>query len=185
SLYAVTLGLSARALQEEREPARATLERGMAQINGVIQEIRNYIFDLRPPEAEPPGLRAGLDRLVEELRVNALIQPEVELGEIEGLLGPEAEASLLQVIHEATTNVLRHAGASAVAIELRREAGGLVLTVRDNGRGFDPRRAGRRAGDGLRNMAERARRLGGRLTVSSRIGQGTEIRLDAPLDRET
>jgi PAS domain S-box-containing protein len=183
SLYAVTLGLGAQALQEEREATRAALDRALAQINGVIQAIRNYIFDLRVPDAEQQGLRRGLNLLVTELRVNSLVEPEVELDAVEQLLSAEAEASLLQIIHDATTNVMRHASASAVAIHLTRDGDQLVLTVRDNGRGFDPQRAGRRAGDGLRNMAERSRRLGGRLTVSSQLGQGTTVRLELPLAR--
>jgi signal transduction histidine kinase len=85
--------------------------------------------------------------------------------------------------------VIRHAGASAVQISLERTDGRLVLTVSDNGCGFTPPKLGSEglpapsagAGQGLRNMAERARSLGGALDVQSGPGQGTRVRLEVPV----
>ena len=192
SLYAVALGLTAheRALQPAAAQTREPLRQARAQINAVIQEIRNYIFDLRPHELAARGLRAGLEGLAEELRINALVRPEVAVdAAADNLLGPDAAANVLQIVREATANVIRHAGASAVQISLERTDGRLVLTVSDNGCGFTPPNVGSEgwlapsagAGQGLRNMAERARSLGGALDVQSGPGWGTRVRLEVPV----
>lgn len=184
SLYAVALGLGARTrtLDGNAGELREALRQAMVQMNGIIQEIRNYIFDLRPQELETHGLRSGLEMLAEELRVNGLIHAELELlAETEGLLNGEAGANLLHFAREATANVIRHAQASTVTIRLVRVDDKLRLTISDNGRGFDRALAERGGGNGLRNMAERARILGGRLAVTTQPGRGTEVRLMVPL----
>ena len=184
ALYGVVLGLAARGrtLDENTAKTREALRQAMTKINDIIQEMRNYIFGLRPRGLGERGLHAGLQELAQELRTFALVQPELELdGDAEGLLSPDAVASLLHVAREATSNVIRHAGAGEVKIRLARAGAYLVLAICDNGRGFDLKGAGARAGQGLRNMADRARMLGGHLAVRSEPGGGTEVRLEVPL----
>src|SRR5581483_12455688 len=90
-------------------------------------------------------------------------------------------AGIVQVAREALSNVVRHAGARAAAVELERSGDLLVLSVRDDGDGFDPAAGVRSGGDGLRNMKARARALGGRVEIASRPGRGTRVRLEVPL----
>jgi signal transduction histidine kinase len=140
SLYAVILGLGTRARAVEGstgEPARA-LRQAMTRIKGIIAEIRNYIFDLRLHELGEHGLRAGLEALAEELRINTVIRPALEVDPgVEAVLGPDAVRNVLYIAREATSNVIRHARASEVMIRLARTYGRLALTVRDTGGGFD------------------------------------------------
>ncbi|MBI4495161.1 MAG: GAF domain-containing sensor histidine kinase [Chloroflexi bacterium] len=183
SLYAVglTLGAQARTLNGNADETRAALRQAMAQLNGAIREIRAYILSLRLREPEEHGLRPRLEALAQEVQASIQVCPQLELAEgVDGPLEPEAVANLLYIAREATANVIRHAGARAVAIRLEQAEGRLVLTIRDDGRGFDPRRMDRQAGDGLRNMAERARVLGGHLVVLSEPGHGTEVRVEVP-----
>jgi signal transduction histidine kinase len=97
-------------------------------------------------------------------------------------LGAAAAGQVFRIAQEALQNALRHA--DAARIEVRLEGGGdrrLVLSVADDGQGFDagaPVLRGRRLG--LTSMEERAAELGGRLTVSSRPGAGTTVRLELP-----
>jgi signal transduction histidine kinase len=184
SLYAVALGLraQARSLDAPPNPLALALDRAISQVNAIIQDIRNYIFDLRPEELAQHGLRSGIELLADELRVNTLLQPRLKLAtEVDDLLGPDAQADLLAVAREATSNVIRHAGASRVTISLSIAHEQLALLIRDNGRGFQCQQTGAPNGNGLRNMGERARALGGRLVVASRPGRGTSIRLVLPL----
>lgn len=83
---------------------------------------------------------------------------------------------LLQIIREATSNVVRHSGATAVTVRLWRENQGTALEVCDNGKGIDPAAQGR-GGRGLANFQLRVAELGGTLTVAPRVGGGTCVRI--------
>jgi len=184
SLYAVGLGLAARerALGNDVEQAHEVLRHAMAQINVVIQEIRDYIGKLRPVDLGEHGLLAGLAELAGQLRANGLLCPELDLDPAAGaLVTADAAANLLYIAHEAISNVIRHADASAASIRVSAQDGRLVLTIQDDGHGFNPERTGRRTGDGLRNMAERARALNARLNITSAPGRGTRLNLEMPL----
>lgn len=182
SLYAVGLGLGAVAQVLDRDPslARMRLTQACDSVNGVIQEIRNYIFGLRPDAFERHGLVSGLASLAEALKVNSLIELELDLAhDARHAFSAEQAAELFQIAREALANVGRHAGASRVMLSLRRADESWLLRVWDNGVGFEPT-AVAAAGFGLGNMRERARRLGGALSITSRLGNGTEVRLELP-----
>jgi len=95
---------------------------------------------------------------------------------------PAVRVMLFRVLQEALLNALKHAGATDVRVAFATAADALVLTIRDDGRGFDPR-AVPRGHLGLVYMRERAEACGGRLEVRSRPGSGTEIRVSVPLER--
>jgi signal transduction histidine kinase len=187
SLYAVALGLAARERTlppDSRRTLRAVLQQTRSQLSNVIREIRDYIGDLRLDRLGEHNLIAGLQELGTQLNANGLLLLDFELDtEAASVLDAEASANLLYIAHEATSNIVRHARAGSASILLQQDEDLVSLTVRDDGRGFNPRMAGRRSGDGLRNMAERARLLGGSLIVKSEPGQGAEVRLDLPLSR--
>jgi signal transduction histidine kinase len=184
SLYAVSLSLEDVPDLMSAEPveAAARVERAIEALNGSIRDIRNFIFGLRPELVEQGGLVAGLATLVNEFRLNTLIDAEFEADELPDR-EPDAQvrAELLQIAREALSNVARHARASSAGIRLSGSPGALQLSVRDNGRGFDP--AARMADGhlGLANMAARAGDLGGRLEVVSEPGGGTDIIVRVPL----
>jgi signal transduction histidine kinase len=181
SLYGLALGLGARdrSIPPHWTETREALKNTIAQINMVIRDIRQYIRTLQPERVMEQDLRAGLAVLTDELRINGLLCPQVELDpEAEELLDPEVTGHLLYVAHEATSNIIRHAAASAATIRLVRSNGHASLAITDDGRGFVPQRTGRRTGDGLRNMAERAAMIGAVLTVDSAPGRGTEVRVE-------
>jgi signal transduction histidine kinase len=85
--------------------------------------------------------------------------------------------ALVHVAREAVTNAVKHAGAEHVSVSLS-HADEWLLTIRDDGSGFDPRRAG--AGFGLASMRRHAKALGGSMMLRSKLGKGTEIRLTLP-----
>ena len=94
-------------------------------------------------------------------------------------LAPDQEIAVYRIAQEALANVARHADASRVEIALASSGRGVALTVRDDGRGFEPN-GGSRRGLGLDGMAERARLIGGELVIDSRPGAGTELVLRVP-----
>jgi signal transduction histidine kinase len=182
SLYALGLNLAARErmLPAESEEARAAFRQAQEQLADVIQEARSFIVDLRLEHAPGHSLGEGLEELAGHLRINGLM-PELELADVQGLLPAETTPNVLYIAREAISNVLRHAKASEVMIRLARADDEVILTIRDNGLGFDPRKSGRRSGDGLRNIAERTAAVGGTLHIASQPGQGTTIELRCPI----
>src|SRR6185437_3392119 len=86
----------------------------------------------------------------------------------------------LQVAREALSNVVRHAAAAHVSVALTVDDGRIRLTIKDDGMGFETVAAGRRQGDGLRNMYQRANAMDGDLAIDSQRGAGTTLRLTVP-----
>ena len=87
--------------------------------------------------------------------------------------------NLFLAVKEALNNILRHSQATAAEMEIHRQRNELLVTIRDNGRGFDPSKGGE--GNGLRNMAMRATEAGGRFRVESRPGEGSTVEFRVPL----
>jgi signal transduction histidine kinase len=187
SLYGVMLNLAAIGRSLDADPAQtiASLDAAIAQVAGVIEEVRSYISGLWANELGARGLPAGLQSLARDLQTNTQISTTLDLGvDVDAALQPEVLANLLQVAREAVSNVIRHARATGVSIRTEQAGDRLSLSIVDNGVGFLPSAiAGRPDSQGLNNMAERARRIGGELHVTSEPGEGTEIRLDLDLRR--
>lgn len=187
SLYGVALRLGALRRQDQpRQPeypaesADAVLGQAITELTETIQGIRDYIYDLRKGLADDGDLAAGLSLIAEQLSKSD-IQPLVRLEADVSYLTPDSVRQLLYIAHEATSNVVRHANASRVDILLESvQSHGMVLKIADNGSGFEPNRRGGNLGDGLHNMRQRARLIGGRLTIASQLGSGTVISVRLP-----
>jgi signal transduction histidine kinase len=169
-------------LDVDRAEARAQLARLRELTHEALEELRYLILELRPPELERDGLAITLRKHVEVLRRVQGGAPELEL-ELEGEppREPDRDRELLRIAQEALHNAIRHAGATRVVLRLATDDGRLVLEVRDDGNGFDPQAAMLRARRlGLSSMEQRARRLSGRLEITSTPGSGTIVRVEAP-----
>ncbi len=182
-LFGVVLAAESGAtlLARDSDQAAAQLERVRELAREAMEELRSVIVELRPPALEA-GLAPALARHVEVLRRAHRREIGLELAEEElAGVGPETEAEVFRVAQEALHNALRHAHAERIDVTLRREGTRLVLTVADDGDGFDAQAPGIRSRRlGLTTMAERARAAGGALHVESRPGAGTTVRLDVP-----
>lgn len=184
SIYAVALNLEdcLERLEESPQEVRSRLNKAMDDLNRVIAEIRSYIFDLRPQVQDASDLPRALGDLVRDVRVNTLLDAELEVeGELDGLLSQEQAEALFHIAREALNNAGRHARATSVRVDLRTDGDRLRLEVRDNGVGFDPEAATGPDKQGLRNMRERARHLGAHLAIESARGQGTRVAVELPL----
>ena len=179
SLYGLRLSLSVATSSADEQ--QKSLHPASAQVDEIIRKIRNHIFDLQP-SGDGDNLVAGLHALANELRANALIRPDVHVSpDLSGLLetiDAETVTNMLLIAREATSNVIRHAQADSVSIELVALKGHLLLTIRDHGVGFDPSNIV--LGEGFPNMRKRARMIGGHLTITSEPGGGAEICLEVP-----
>jgi signal transduction histidine kinase len=187
SLYAVGLSLerAARRLEREPEEARRRIGQAIEEINGIMRDIRNYIFGLGTADVEGTDLNAALQQVLREFEVNSLAAARLDMDPNLPELSVQARAHLLQFVREALSNVLKHASAGQVRVSILREGAEMVASVSDDGKGFDPDQAGPSKGYGLRNMAERAKAFGGSFHLSSHPGLGTTVTLRLPLDSVT
>jgi len=179
SLYVVGLGIEAVTQVLERNPAtaRERLVQARDQVNDIMREIRNYVFDLRPDAFERHGLVAGIAALARDLEINTLMDVELDVAEeADRAFGPERAKEVFQVAREALANVARHSAATRVCLVLRPLHERWILRVADNGVGLGTRLAGERS-FGIRNMRERARRMGGVLTICQLPECGSEVKL--------
>ncbi len=187
SLYAVGLNLedSVELVQEAPGEVRQRIGEAVETLNGVIRDIRSYIFDLQPRLVEGRSFDQVLAELIREVKVNALVETTLTVdGEGHQTLSQEQAQQLFHIAQEALTNVIKHARATTVTARLSSSDGRLVLSIADNGVGFDLAQAECGTGYGLRNMAERASALGGTLLVESACGKGTQIKVEVPLERQ-
>ncbi len=183
SIYAVGLNLErcVEVVKDDACEVKAPLERAVDDLNDVIRGIRSYISDLRPSSRDGRGLREAITDALKVLKINSSMEVEVIEEGVCGELSREQVVQLSHIAQEALANVLKHAGASSVTVRLLPQDHRLILSIQDNGVGFDPEAVEPTAGQGLRNMAERARALGGHLSVKSAQGSGTEIGVQIPL----
>ena len=150
-----------------------------------LDALRRLSWELRPPELERLGFEGAAMRLCADYEEKKGCPVRLEMPELEsGRLGIEAELHLYRILQEALSNIARHAEAQQVAVQIASGPDRLLLSIRDDGRGFDLEEAGHSGAApdhlGLAGMRERARLIGGRLTVASATGRGTSIEVEVP-----
>src|SRR5215218_8963431 len=179
ALFAVGMGLQGSAALAASEELRSRLQDAVEEVDRVIRDLRNYIFGLRPGILADRQLDQALQRLCEEFQQRTGV---VAIAEIDPQVAAELSSQagdVVQLAREALSNVSRHAEATTCRVSLYRTEAGDVLEVDDDGRGFDPA-AATGTGHGLRNVQERAERLGGQAEIHSIPGEGTRVRVTIP-----
>jgi len=185
----------------EGQPGAGALHEQIAElrglVSGAIEQVRRLALNLRPPSLDQLGLVPALRSLAATFTANTHLPVRLELPREPVHLSPEQTIAVYRIAQEALTNSAKHAGASELGMAVLVRDSVLHLTVRDDGRGFDPaaiERTSRAAvpsakggpgpGVGLFGMEERARLVGGALRMQSAPGAGTSVTLDLPLGVE-
>jgi signal transduction histidine kinase len=179
SLFAVGMGLQGTALMAGSPETAARIDSAVGELDRVIRDLRNYIFGLRPGILADRQLDQALRELGEDIQKRSSFRVEVEVDAELAALVSSRSHQIVQVTREALTNVARHAQAKQSVVRLARTGQTAVLTIEDDGIGFDVRRD--KAGNGLRNMRDRATAMGGSLRISSKAGKGTNLRFAFPI----
>ncbi len=177
TLYAIKLHSEASRLAlsaGEVDVAFQNLDELHSMAQEAVTDLRVLIYDLRPPVLEEVGLAAALKHRIEAVEARAGIQTELQV-EGDSTLPPEVETELFRVAQEALTNVLKHARATRVQVQLRFEEDQVRLTIRDNGVGFNLHDIEPGKGMGLHNLNERVQRIGGTLALETSPGAGTAL----------
>lgn len=143
-----------------------------------VNIIRNMTLLLRPSMLDDFGLVPALEWQAREVSKRTGIRVQVAAADSAGELPDALRTCIYRVVQEALHNCARHAQARTVRVVVRQEDSRIVLTVEDDGRGFDARRV---RGLGLVGMEERVRHLGGAFHISSNPGSGTKLNVELPL----
>jgi len=182
NLYAV--GLSLEDIADELEAtdgdAASRVGRAIDSIHLSIQDIRNFIFGLRPELLEHASLVEGLAVLVDEHRHNSMVEVQLLADQQMAQPDPTVTSHVLAIASEALSNVVRHSQATRALVTVERDATEWTVAIDDNGVGFEPSAAARMGHQGLANIRDRARRIGGDVTITSQPGQGTQVTIHVP-----
>jgi signal transduction histidine kinase len=185
ALFSLRLTVETAASLLDSDPSGASVElvRARSLVDSLFGQLRSLIFELRPPALDAEGLAATVRKHLDVVgRAHGLAVEVTTSGDTR--LAPDLEHELFRIVQEAVTNAVRHADASSLSVTLELGRAGVVLTVRDDGVGFDPdARSIRSRRLGLTSMRERAKALGGTLTIESSRGSGTTLRAEVPVER--
>lgn len=144
-----------------------------------LAEIRRLVLALRPTALDESTLPGAIHRIVAQWSAANTIPATCDIERLPGL-SPDTEVTLLRAVQETLSNVARHAAAKHVTVTLTCIDSLLMLTIEDDGRGFDADRPA--TGTGLSGLRERMRPLGGHLLVESGAGRGTSVTIALPVD---
>ncbi|UYN90621.1 MAG: GAF domain-containing sensor histidine kinase [Anaerolineales bacterium] len=185
SVYAAGLSLQEAKyeISTNTEHAARRIDQAVDSLGEVLRDLRNYIMGLRTGRFQGQDVATSLGQLATELRANTLMnvvyEAPTKLSVIR--LDETRTEELLLIAQEALNNIRKHAQARNVLVSLKGEGDQVVLRIADDGIGFDFETAAGGDGNGLRNMRERARKLGGDLEIDSVSSQGTRLRVQMPL----
>ena len=156
------------------------------ELGSEIDKLRGLITELRPAALDELGLIAAIEALTDRSTSTAGLEINTELALPqawgEERLDPELESTIYRLVQEALTNVVKHARADRVDLQVAAAGSTVTVSVRDDGIGFDP--ATTSEGFGLVGMRERLDLIGGRIAITSGPGRGTEVRAELPVRSE-
>lgn len=180
SIYALSLNLEACAELAERESGqlRDRLKTLVPIAKNTLLETRYYIFDLKPLLADERNLEDMVENQIREFRSVSGLTVNFEMQGQPGEVSVASAAGIYRILQEILANILKHASATRVGVELTFESDQVLMAVQDDGVGFDIEDV--RPGYGLENMRQRADELGGSLEVESAKGKGTEFSVKVP-----
>jgi len=173
-------GLAADRVTEEAQH-RLKLKELQARIVKASEATRHIAYELHPSVLDDLGLVVSLQSLCKEFSEQTSIAVEFTNVALPGSVRREVASCLYRVAQESLRNIAKHACAKHVSVDLTLQKGTVVLTIADDGVGFDQEAVKGRGGLGLIGMEERARLVNGILSIATRPGHGTRIALEIPL----
>lgn len=160
------------------------LEDSLTLVEQTTEYTRSLMADLRPPDMDDYGLVASIRWYSERFSMRTGVDVIMEGEEIRPRPTPYIENNVFRIVQEVLTNISKHARAMRTKISVDVVEEKLKLIIVDDGIGFDPEKAhkeGEHHGWGLMTMAERAEVIGGRFSIESETGRGTQVTLEVPL----
>jgi signal transduction histidine kinase len=165
-----------------RNAIDSDVQKAYRLLDELSDDLRNVAHRLHPSILDHLGLPMALRELAETFQDRYSIPVRISLRRVPDKVSPQIALALYRIVQEALHNIAKHAGRDAtVTIALIGSATALHLTVRDTGQGMEPKPLESVKGIGLISMAQRAKMVGGKMTIDSHPGQGTRIYMSIPL----
>jgi len=161
------------------QDAKKTLDEAKSLLSDLIEQIRNLSLSLKPPMLEEDGLLQAVKYLTERYSREVGIKIVLSQSELSQSLPWDTSLAAYRIIQESITNIIKHAKANEITVNIWTDQNNLHLNITDNGVGFTKENS--QSGSGLRNMHERAAILGGTLRINSNPGGGTSVDAVIPI----
>jgi signal transduction histidine kinase len=186
--FSQRLALLALGLENAEDAIGASPEEAVRQVHELLNsaseigaDLHTFSHRLHSSTLERLGLVPGISALCKEFAVQYGVEVDFRANDVPRSVHPDVSLCVFRIVQEGLRNLKKHSGAAKAQVQLRMSSERIVVTIRDEGLGFDLRDLGDREGLGIRSMEERAYLLGGRFKVYSEPGKGTEIEASVPL----
>jgi PAS domain S-box-containing protein len=181
SLFQLELGLIQDQLLQTQQDLRKKLKSMSARVDSSIRTVQKISADLRPTLLDNLGLGAAVEWAVKEFQKRTKIRCHISIQPAEVKVDQDRSTALFRALQEGLTNVLRHAKATKVSIQLTKTHDAIVLAIRDNGVGIQRKQINDSKSVGLTGMRERVRPWGGKVVITGEPREGTEITVTVPM----
>jgi signal transduction histidine kinase len=172
---------------QSRLEGKAIQER-LTQLGNVLDEAmdlkRRVVEELRPSLLDHFGLPTALRAYVESTCAKAGLAADIRIEHTCDSMPKDTAIALFRVVQEGLSNIIRHARAKTVKLELDGDSRNCSISLADDGQGFDAESPQFRWSHGLMGMRQRAEALGGQLQLESKVGRGTSVRVAVPISRQ-
>ena len=176
-------------LAMQAAPDKSALHQRLDDISGTalqaLEDVRQITHDLRPYQLDRLGLTQTIRATTRRVSENCPIVFASHVDEIDGMFDKESEINIYRIVQEGINNVVKHSGATEAAVVVKMEPGGLSISIRDNGRGFESDEMlaedSPAAGFGLSGIRERAQIMSGVAKLESSPGRGVNLKVEIPL----
>jgi signal transduction histidine kinase len=172
----------------QRQPETQNLHQRLDEISSAasqaIDEVRQITHGLRPYQLNRLGLAQAIRTSISQTTANSPISFATRVEDIDGVFDNDSEIHVYRIVQEAVTNIIKHSGATEATVVIKKRPSTISLSIRDNGRGFDPTKSSSQPHGfsyGLSGIAERVRILEGTLVIDSRPDSGTNLTIEVPL----
>ena len=181
TLIALKMNLYAASSDAEtsKDDLKKACEEGMSYLDTIIEKTRNIAYQLRPSSLHTVGIAYSIEQLIESIGKSRKIDVLFHPGDLNQVRFDGEAINFYRIVQEALNNIVKHARASRVEININREKDRLLVKIKDNGKGFKESRQSQ--GMGLLTMQERAKILGASFQIVSSPNEGTSIHLDIPV----
>ncbi len=166
------------------EKVTAQLEEISHATGQALEEVRSIAYNLRPYHLERLGLRESIEAMIEKVREATGLEINARVALADEVFSKDDEMTFYRVIQECLNNIIKHAEATAVEINIVQTETEVTARMQDNGRGFAAVLEKQMGGFGLIGLAERVRMLGGTHSIASEPGKGTMVLVKIPRDKE-